>query len=85
MFLNIAIGILAGLAVVSIIRIIIGPTVWDRLMCFNLFASKVSIIIVLYAALVQESYLLDFAIAFVLLGFISVIFIANFIQKKGKI
>lgn len=85
MFLPVALGVLAVLAVVSVIRIIIGPTVWDRLMCFNLLASKASILIVLYAALSERTFLLDFALTFVLLGFISVVFIANFVQKRGKI
>lgn len=85
MYLTIALSVLALLAVISVIRIIIGPTVWDRLMSFNLFASKVSILIVLYAAMTERTYLLDFAITFVLLGFISVVFIANFVQRRGKI
>jgi multicomponent Na+:H+ antiporter subunit F len=42
-------------------------------------------LIVLFAVVMQKSYLLDIAIVYVLLGFISIIFIANFIQKKGKI
>ena len=85
MFLHYAMIILAILALTSVIRIVIGPTVWDRLMCFNLFASKVSILVVLYALHTERPYLLDFAISFVLLGFISVMFIANSIQRKGKI
>ena len=85
MFLSVAMSVLAALAMASVIRVVIGPTVWDRLMCFNLITSKICIFVVLYAELTQRSYLLDFAITFVLLGFISVIFIANTVQKRGKI
>ncbi len=85
MFINVIFVILTVLTLASIIRIILGPTVWDRLVGYNLFASKVSMLVVLYALIVQKSYLLDLAITFVLLGFIGVIFIANFVQKKGGV
>ncbi len=85
MFLSVAMSVLAALAMASVVRVVIGPTVWDRLMCFNLITSKICMLVVLYAAMTERSYLLDLAITFVLLGFISVIFIANAIQKRGKI
>lgn len=85
MFITISLIILAVMSVISVIRIIIGPTVWDRLMCFNLLTSKASIIFVLYATMSGMTYLLDFAITFVLLGFISGVFIANFVQKREEI
>ncbi|WHH57695.1 monovalent cation/H+ antiporter complex subunit F [Petroclostridium sp. X23] len=85
MFVKIVLTILGVLALASVIRIILGPTIWDRLLALNLFSSKIIMLIVLFAVVMQKSYLLDIAIVYVLLGFISIIFIANFIQKKGKI
>jgi multicomponent Na+:H+ antiporter subunit F len=83
--MKVIIMILTLLGVASAIRIILGPTIWDRLLGLNLFSSKIVMLIVLYALLMQRSYLLDIAIVYALLGFISIIFIAIFIQKKGKI
>ncbi len=67
------------------LRIILGPTIWDRLLGLNLFTSKVIMLIVLFALMREKSYLLDIALVYTLLGFISIVVIAKFIQEKGKI
>lgn len=77
--------VLTCLGLASALRIFLGPTIWDKLLGLNLFSSKVIMLIVLYALISNKAYLLDVAIVYVLLGFISIVFIANFIQKKGKI
>jgi multicomponent Na+:H+ antiporter subunit F len=66
-------------------RILIGPTVWDRLYAFNLLLTKVLMLIVLYALIYDKGFLLDIALTYALLGFISTLFIANFIKDKGRI
>ncbi len=70
------------LGVISSIRIIAGPSVWDRLLAFNLVSSKIIMFITLYAWLTQKSYLLDMAIVYALLGFMGIIMIAGIVQKK---
>ena len=84
MFMNTILIILSLIALASSLRIIAGPTIWDRLLGFNLFSSKIVMLIVLLAVLTDKSYYLDIAIVYVLLGFISIIFISNFIQRRGK-
>jgi len=66
-------------------RIIKGPSVWDRLLGLNLFSLNMIILLVLYALYTELNYLLDIAITYALLGFIGIVFIARFIQGKGKI
>jgi len=82
---SIFIILLSILALASALRIIIGPTIWDRLLGLNLFSSKVIMLIVLLAMVLNKSYFLDIAIVYTLLGFISTVFTANFIQKNGKV
>ena len=77
--------ILVAASLLSAARAVLGPSVWDRLLGFNLFSSKVIIIIVLLAMVWEKNYLLDVALTFALLGFIGIIFIAGYIQKKGRI
>lgn len=67
------------------VKVISGPSIWDRLLGFNLFSSKIIMIIILIALLSNQSYLLDIALVYALLGFVGIVFIAGFIQKKGKI
>ena len=65
-----------------IVRILLGPSIWDRLLALNLISTKIVIIIIAYASLIDTAYILDFAIAYLLLGFIGIIFIARFILLR---
>jgi len=60
-----------------------GPTIWDRLLAFNLLSSKVIVIIVIISFLAQKSFMLDVAIVYSLLGFTGTILFARFIQQKN--
>lgn len=71
--------ILLGLYLVRIFK---GPTIWDRLLGMNLITSKVIVIIIVFAYLGDITYLLDFAIVYALMGFISTIFIALFLSER---
>ncbi|MCL2187888.1 MAG: monovalent cation/H+ antiporter complex subunit F [Defluviitaleaceae bacterium] len=74
--------ILVGLLTLYIIRAVIGPTIWDRLLGLNLIASKVIILIIVVSSIYDMAYLLDFAIIYALSGFIGIIFLALFLSKS---
>jgi len=78
----ILLGIMLGLLTPYLIRIIIGPSVWDRLLGMNLILSKTILIIILYASIFQTTFLLDFAIIYSLSGFIGTIFLALFLSRR---
>ena len=87
----IILGIMLGLLTPYLIRVIIGPSVWDRLLGMNLILSKTVLIIILFAVIFETTFLLDFAIIYALSGFIGTIFLALFLSrrdlqkiKKGK-
>lgn len=79
------ISILGVLGIVVIIRMIQGPTIWDRLLTFNQLSSKITISIVMMSIITSQSFLLDIAIVYTLLSFISSVLIARFIKEKGGI
>ncbi len=83
--MNLAIGLLIALTSLSLIRVIIGPTIWDRLLGLNLITSKIIMFLVVLAFVLDKTYILDFAIIYALLGFIGIMFIAINVQRKGKI
>lgn len=83
--MNIVMGILIGLTSLSVLRLLIGPTVWDRLLGLNLITSKIIMFLVILAFVLDKTYIIDFAMIYALLGFIGVMFIAINVQKKGKI
>ena len=77
------ISILGVLGIIVIIRMIQGPTIWDRLLTFNQLSSKVTISIVMMSVITSQSFLLDIAIVYTLLSFIGSVFIARFIRERG--
>jgi len=82
---NILFYILFILASLLIIKIILGPTVWDRILFLNLFSSLLIILILMYSVIHELTYLIDIAIVYTLLGYIGIIFISRFIEGKGNI
>jgi len=82
--MHILLGALIGLLVPYIALVIKGPSVWDRLLGTNLIATKIIVIIVVYAAITETPFLLDFAIIYALSGFIGTIFIALFLQERNR-
>lgn len=73
------------LSLFSLLRVLIGQSIWDKILGFNLFSSKFILIILMYALVTDLNYLLDLAMVYTLLGFVSIVFITRFIQRKGKI
>lgn len=71
-----------GLFIPCLIRVIIGPSVWDRLLGMSLISNKIIIIIIIYASINNTMFLLDFAIIYALSGFIGTIFIALFLSHR---
>lgn len=83
--MSIAITSIFILALMILPLILKGPSVWDRILGFNLFSAKFISLILLYSIIKDQSYLLDLAFVYALLGFISIVFITRFIQSKGDI
>jgi len=77
-----ALGILG---IFSIVRMIIGPTIWDRLLTFNQLSTKVVVAMVFYSLLSNQTFLLDIAIVYTLFSFMSSVFIARFVRERGGI
>jgi len=83
--INIFINIMVAAAIITSLRILIGPTIWDRLLGFNLLSAKLIMILVLCAILFDRNFLLDIALTYSLLGFVSTLFIARFVRDRGRI
>lgn len=77
--------IVAGLSVFGLGRVLIGPTVWDRLLGFALFSSKVIVMAVLIGMLIDRSFMVDVGLIYGVLGFIGTIMLSRFIERRGDI
>jgi len=73
-----------------IIRSIIGPKLTDRIVMINMVGTLVtSSIVILATYLIDQAYLIDVCIIYVLISFVSVlvltnVFINKFIEKKKE-
>ena len=83
----IILGIFIGLLLLYIIRAILGPTIWDRVLAMNLASAKIILITVVVASTVYgAAYVIDLALIYALSGFMGTIFIALFVKdyRLGK-
>jgi multicomponent Na+:H+ antiporter subunit F len=69
----------------SLSRVVIGPTIWDRLLGVGLGASKITLAVVVYGLMIGESYIYDLAMIFAVLGFLATVLLARFIEQKGEV
>jgi len=84
-FYRIILGMIGVFAIADIVRMFLGPTIFDRLLCFNILSAKIVMAITLYALMTEQSSMLDVAIVYSLLAFVSTVLIARFIRNKGEL
>ena len=76
--------ILAALVFLSLYRVILGPTAYDRLLGVNLISSIVTVIIVVLSVHFRRRIYMDVALVYALLSFISVIALAKYLRARVK-
>ncbi len=73
-------GVLSVLAFITfpfLIRSMIGPTFFDRILAVNNISTLVTIMICILAVVQQEHYLMDVAMIYSMLGFVTVIIVCK--------
>ena len=75
----------AGLAVLitmtlAMIRALMGPTVYDRILAVNLFGTKTALLLSVVAFLYGRPDFLDLALAYSLINFIGILAVLKFVQ-----
>jgi len=80
--LDIVIFTLLGISIVSMVRVIIGPTPEDRLVGLNLVVAQVVGILVIIAVKFDRSIYLDVALVYAMLGFVGILAIAKYLGGK---
>lgn len=79
--LDLALGGLAIAALLSFVRILRGPTAHDRVVALSNLGSTVIGLVGAYAIRQEEVLLLDALIVFALLGFISTVAFARYLER----
>jgi len=77
MFAAAAAAILATMAM-ALIRALLGPTVYDRILAVNVFGTKTVLMIAVFGFLTGRPDFLDIALVYALINFVGVIAILKF-------
>ncbi len=83
MLIGAALAVLAVMGLV-LIRAIIGPTVYDRVLAVNVFGTKTVLLLAIMAFISGRLDVLDIAIAYALINFIGVIAVLRFFEYGGQ-
>ncbi|MGV8144953.1 MAG: monovalent cation/H+ antiporter complex subunit F [Alkaliphilus sp.] len=84
MFIGITYWALIAAILITTIRLIIGPTIWDRLLSLNLINAKVVLIIIIYGIKVDNIFYIDIALTFALIGFLCIALLSKFVRAGGR-
>ncbi len=74
---------LAVCIIIALVRVFLGPTVPDRIVGLDTINTIVVVLMVILGAAFKEMILIDVAIVYALLSFVTTLFIAKYIEK-GK-
>tara|TARA_R110002072_G_scaffold4663_6_gene32516 strand:- start:14297 stop:14605 length:309 start_codon:yes stop_codon:yes gene_type:complete len=74
-----ALAILVTMAL-AIIRALLGPTIYDRMLAVNMFGTKTVMLISLIAALAGRADYLDIALVYAMINFIAIIAVMKFFE-----
>ena len=81
---SLALLVIAILIAIMIYRSIKGPQITDRILSVNMINTMVVVTFFILGALLDEAYLMDVAIIYALISFVStLIFASVYIRKKG--
>jgi multicomponent Na+:H+ antiporter subunit F len=81
---NVMTFFLLGSTVMSMIRVVIGPTVPDRMTGLNLVSAQILALIVLIAVGQGSAILLDVALVYDIFGFIGILALARYFRGTGR-
>ncbi|MDR2703776.1 MAG: hypothetical protein LBB58_05495 [Cellulomonadaceae bacterium] len=78
---KVALAVAAAIAGLALIR---GPSKWKRLLGYNLVSAKITMIIIILAVSSGNTFYLDIALIYVLLSYIGIIALADYIVERNK-
>lgn len=70
--------------VLSFVRLVQGKTLWDRILMLNLISTKVILFICVLAVYLNQMVLLDIAISYGIIGFLTMTLLSKFIMAGGR-
>ena len=82
MYLIASVAILVTMAL-ALVRALLGPSVYDRVLAVNMFGTKTALLLSVVAFLYGRPDFLDLALAYALINFVGVLAVLEFFQKRS--
>lgn len=82
--LGLTVIVLLLTALILIYRVVVGPTLPDRVVGFNTITTKIVVIIALFATLMKEYYLLDLAIVLLMVNGVANLILSKHLEKEAE-
>ncbi len=82
MFAAVTLAILITMAL-ALTRLVLGPTIYDRILAVNMFGTKTVLLIAVMGYLTGRPEFLDIAIVYALINFIGTIAVLKFLRYGG--
>ncbi|HEX9584232.1 MAG TPA: monovalent cation/H+ antiporter complex subunit F [Gammaproteobacteria bacterium] len=79
MFAAASLAILVTMVLI-LLRALLGPTVYDRILAINSFGTKTVLIIAVFGYLTERPDFLDIALAYALINFITVVVVLKYFE-----
>lgn len=82
-YLIASLAILVTMAL-ALVRALLGPSVYDRVLAVNMFGTKTALLLSVVAFLYGRPDFLDLALAYALINFVGVLAVLEFFQKRSR-
>jgi len=69
--------------VLAIVRAVMGPSVYDRVLAVNVFGTKTTLLLAVVAFLFGRPDFLDLALLYALINFVGVLAVLKFFQERS--
>ena len=83
MYIVVSIAILITM-VLALVRALLGPTVYDRVLAVNVFGTKTVLLLSVIAFLYGRPDFLDLALAYALINVVGILAVLEFFQDRSR-
>jgi multicomponent Na+:H+ antiporter subunit F len=83
MYLVVSLAILVTM-VLALVRALLGPTVYDRVLAVNMFGTKTALLLSVIAFLFGRSDFLDLALAYALINLVGILAVLEFFENRPR-
>ncbi len=81
MYLVVSLAILVTM-VLALVRAIMGPSVYDRVLAANVFGTKTALLLAVIAFLYERPDFLDLALAYALINLVGILAVLEFFRSR---